>query len=904
MKKFKVSLSVFMVLIIISVSIVPSFATDVISTSQAIIREDLLTRMNSIDDDEKIKVYLWYKDIDQNKVDSLTAKATGLTPEDCKVIDTVSLNDSVAKSIDFTKSEEEVLRDFIEKTSEQRRIEKERVTIYTKTRREISSEMYREKSAELINSLDLKASDMEFESQYAPLLIANMSVDEIAKAKKLGVIEEIGYYEEPVYIECSDSEETEEEKNARLAASALTAIGANKINAGTNLNLTGEGIKVGLIENNRVSFYEELAGTQLYGKWGIVPENATPTDYSVTNGVVMHDYGNVVVVGNSSKATIKQDNGKAIHADATAKTLLSVSPNIKLYSTQFDVDKVEGMVEDGVNIFNISVGMNVEESSDEYTYNIRERWFDHLVSFHGVTVLKSAGNKGDRTKDEPVYDPEQGKYVIKYGPRVTAAGLAHNVITVGSYKQNTELVTDDALLNDSSYQNCITRLDGTTHYGCEKPDVVMPGDFNGGGTSMATPLLSGLVALMFELKPSLSNSPHELKAIVLASCHRKVNQPESMGGQETMTSGIPGRQVEGTQSGITERQGAGAPDGFTMACIVCQGTYGSGEINSANSYINIVQPPYGATNMNVSLAFIKENIPSNNHDEADISNGVADNLDLAVYRNNTLLRESALLYSSTEMCYVPLNSTNFRYRIKIKRNNTEITTKYGYAWSTDNMKAVPEPTLYDEIAEGVYHIKNKVNTQYAQYNTSATSNTEKAKLGYAANISPSLLNDEYKWIVNPLGNGYSISTGYGTVASYLGVADGSQQSSTLLSTMSSSTQNLILTKNDDGTYSLFNSSSNRILSYDSSSRLVWKSYSTDIAISDSEKWYFEKCNYLRGDVDLDGVICSMDATCVQTHLLAIETLDNIGKFIADVDRDGYISSIDATIIQQMAASLA
>ena len=58
-----------------------------------------------------------------------------------------------------------------------------------------------------------------------------------------------------------------------------------------------------------------------------------------------------------------------------------------------------------------------------------------------------------------------------------------------------------------------------------------------------------------------------------------------------------------------------------------------------------------------------------------------------------------------------------------------------------------------------------------------------------------------------------------------------------------------------------------------------------------------------GDVDGDGTVTILDATCIQRYLVSIALPFEIDKTIADADEDGEISIIDATQIQRWLASL-
>lgn len=904
MKNSRVILSFLLIICILSNCIIPVFADEIDSSNEKYSDKVIeflnngtidsssfnknVSTADEADNKDKLPVYIWYEDINQDVVDAKTKEITGLTAEECSKIEPSSKITNDNKIL--LDNDKKALKEYIKATNEMRKEEKEKVEKYTLARRKIASEMYAEKSKRLVKEISIDNKNIEFRSKLAPLIIADLTAEEIKKANNIDCTEIIGYYEE---TECVDES----------IDSAISISNVDEINANTLLNLTGAGVKVGLVEKYRVPLSEELANTNLYGQYGIIPNNNNPTNYSVSNGIYLHDYGNVVVVGNSQICPINPDgqgNCGVPHAAVTSKILFSVAPNIKLYTSKVRYDYIEAMVLDGVYILSMSWGEYLTEDADDYTYTLRERWTDHLAANHDVTLLKSAGNNGGNNSDG-YHTNSQGEQEFHYGPRVTSPGLAYNIISVGAYEehsQENDHLDNDKLHSTSSYKNNIVDGNNIEHYGCEKPDVVAPLIFNGGGTSAATAFLAGIVALMFELKPALSSNPQETKAIVLASCQRKVIQTNNHGGQETMDSGILGRQRSGSQSGITERQGAGAPDAWNMACIICQGSYGSAIINGTTSSINIEQPPYGASNMNISISCIKENIPVNGHNEANITEGITNDLDLTIYQNNTVIKKSALLVSSTELCYVPLSSSNFKYRLTVNQHATPNTTRFGYAWCTDNMRIAPKPTDSNGFTEGIYYIKNKLNERYAIYNLSAQNNNEKAKLGYTSTTNQNNYSDVYKWVVKPTGNKYNIETGYGYEAKYLGI--GTETSNNIYSSkVSTVADSLVIKKDEKGYYTIYNSSENKILSFDSSKKLIWKPYSSNQTISGSEQWYIEKANYIRGDANADGNISTDDITYVQQYIANIISINNIERYLADANRDGAISIGDATKINSL-----
>lgn len=145
-----------------------------------------------------------------------------------------------------------------------------------------------------------------------------------------------------------------------------------------------------------------------------------------------------------------------------------------------------------INIINISVGTTDGKQFDEnsdFVQTVNELWDAGLV------VVASAGNKG----------PEP--YTI------SAPGNSRKIITVGYYSKH----------SNSSV--------GPTSLCIKKPDVVTPGHqvqscsnkyLNGqsyekkSGTSMATPIVSGSIALLLSKYPELT--PKEVKLRLKNSC--------------------------------------------------------------------------------------------------------------------------------------------------------------------------------------------------------------------------------------------------------------------------------------------------------------------------------------------------------------------------------------------------
>lgn len=149
----------------------------------------------------------------------------------------------------------------------------------------------------------------------------------------------------------------------------------------------------------------------------------------------------------------------------------------------------------GIRIVNISVGSLTRKGMGENSALVRgvnEAWDDGLV------VVVAAGNMG----------PKNGT--------ITTPGISRKVITVGCSDDNKEVNVMGSKMVDYSGR-------GPTVSCICKPDLVAPGAAvtscanhpgqytTKSGTSMATPLVSGAIALLLEKYPEMSNRDVKLR---------------------------------------------------------------------------------------------------------------------------------------------------------------------------------------------------------------------------------------------------------------------------------------------------------------------------------------------------------------------------------------------------------
>ncbi len=815
--------------------------------SNAIAKIDpvLLEKMESASPDEEHAVWIWYYDVNQSEIDLEVKERTGYDIENISVSMEMPspsmINGYKNKDASAIKEAEE----YFKATKKLRALEQKRTNDFISTRRNISREKYNEVSTKIIEDFSISNDNIIFKSQFAPTVIANLKNDEIFDLAKDNRVEEICIYYELEPIEAAaDASVTSAKKTMRMIDD----------NRDSLLGLTGEGVTIGLADTGEPDDYSELD-----------PNSVFPV------GVSIQDSEHASIMAN---IMIGQDNGFAPNAKlAVTDSWYLNNIELLLYENS-EIEALPVKIIDITSVFS-------RTSDEEYAYSNVDKWFDHIVAHHNVTVISPVGGLDSAGYDYRIFSPAMG----------------YNVIGVGVYEdKGTPYVhTDDVMDSVSRHRN--THPTNTSIVGVEKPDVVMPEVFGYGGTCSASAELTAIIALLYELKPSLAAFPQATKAIVMASCNRKV-LPGHGEPRETMVQGI------------TNYQGAGAPDAWNMVCIVCQGTYGTGYIsgNRTLGTRRFVMSNYGAENLNVSITWLREVVRDEDSytgafDVYDDDDTVEDegyvDLDLGVTVNGVLqssnnCNSSNGKISSTEMAYVPLGANNSIYQIRVTKNTTSFTGKvrYGYAYCTDNMYAMP---VTDEC---ITYLRNYYNDKYLTLNTTTNAT-------YLDNFTGA---DNQKWIIkkSTVDGKFEICSAYNSVEGNLNI--GSKLGTNPYYTAQLGNNNLGLTLNkwdelntvsEDGiAFTSSYNGTNYILSYTSSTGIFLQSNSSPV-INNYRTWVLEKVHYRRGDADGNGVLNVKDATEIQKYLADLRTFNNIQSFLADADYDGSITIKDPTRIEKI-----
>ena len=559
------------------------------------------------------------------------------------------------------------------------------------------------------------------------------------------------------------------------------------------------------------------------------------------------------------------DNANNTHAINMARIAIGsrgVAPNAFCYTSAIEktgnnsyesvwfFEAVEALVNANISLINCSWGVVTTGAQ-----HIVDKWADHLAAMHSVTMICAAGN-----------NDQSG--VVNHN--LLSPSKADNVITVGAYSNKTTQETSDDELYDYSCYNfasCYNR----------KPDFVAPANILGGGTCSATAFTTGVIALMLEARPFIAAYPGIIKAILLSSCHYKV--------------AIPGSSQQQMSSGLTDKQGAGAMNPYLAIATLCRGNYGMRTIpQGVNSVtLNFLQPKYGSTGLNFSVAWIKNSTLSGNHAASSnpvINEGVVPLSSVWIQQNNQTIGNVATS-QSTEIVYVSTSATNKKYSAVVSRSDTghpEIS--FSYAWSINK-----ERYQYTCLNEGIYLLKN---SKTGYYLTTAASTGYDTQQTYTGNYNQ-------MWYIKKTGTTvYSVNSCYNSLGKVSFGDNFTGSTYRKADVVSSGVTNFHLQRCANGAFRITRSYDGdtyaigiKNKSNSEGARAAWSINATSNLY---QQWFLEPVAYQKGDVDLNGSISADDSRQVLRYATSLDTPNTIQSFLADADGDGSISAADASLV--------
>jgi len=324
------------------------------------------------------------------------------------------------------------------------------------------------------------------------LIVADGSViEELAKRSDVKKIE----YNHKMYL--PPEPDVEPDLMIRPFASATLEANIEQIRADavwTGYSIRGAGVKVGIADTGCLSTHPDLAGKvvkEARFDYSGTKIDDTATDYK---GHGTHVAG-IIAGGNASGKYI----GVAPQADLLVARVFdpdSLDPSRDTSSSAQVWAGVEWLIENGAQVVNLSLGGEAGEADESWKTRV-DRWNDVL----GVPIICAIGNSGASgagTTSSP------GNV-----PKALGVGAVNSSDTIASFSSRGPIVWSSV-----SYT---------------KPDISAPGNSirsswkdgsyaASSGTSMATPHVAGVAALMLEANPTLE--AEEVKAIIKNNSHR------------------------------------------------------------------------------------------------------------------------------------------------------------------------------------------------------------------------------------------------------------------------------------------------------------------------------------------------------------------------------------------------
>jgi serine protease AprX len=277
------------------------------------------------------------------------------------------------------------------------------------------------------------------------------------------------------------------------------------------------------------------------------------SDYNQT--AISDGYGHGTHVASIVGGNGSASGGKYIGVAPMVKIInVKVSNDNGSASTQNVVQGLQWVLQNktayNIRVVNLSLNSALAESYHTSPLDAAVE----VLWFNGIVVVVSAGNNGSAMLYPPANDPF--------------------VITVGAADdKGTNSISDDAMASFSAY--------GTTESGFAKPDLVAPGKnitarlittnsnlvvahpanlvnnqyFRMSGTSMAAPVVSGVVALLLQDEPGLT--PDQVKYRLMATANKSWvgNSAAKAGaGYVDAYAAVLGASTQNANTGITASQ--------------------------------------------------------------------------------------------------------------------------------------------------------------------------------------------------------------------------------------------------------------------------------------------------------------------------------------------------------------
>jgi hypothetical protein len=656
--------------------------------------------------DDLIKVWVWLNDINMAEASRRIESTTGYTEDDIKSIyndeDFTELAEifcdfgSSGRGDGAGKDKSGLLKQAKEKNKEKREIVKK----YKRERLKVYDSMYTEHNNSVIDSLNLDRDRISFICTLTPSFIIELTPDGISNLTRAESVNSLMYCDDrnTDFDYNEDTEELPDRSGDGNVISNAKLESMHSITAMDTYGYTGEGVNILM-----------LGGTGYINL-------ADPDDLDMVNPETVENvYNNQTypITEYTTEPYLVHDG----HAHHCTKVLKQYAPDSHVYVVQkrYYSDIINTIISKDIDIVNASICYSIPDVYDSYA-----RWFDALASICNIPLIASAGNESD--------------WNFNY-PRAITPANGYNSIAVGTYTADSYFIFENDRMRDFRYSP--TNGNALPTY---KPDVVVASD----DTSSAAPALTGIISWALEMNSDLLNKPQAVKAIVLASCHRKALPAEISNGvydqQETMAEGL------------TVKQGAGIADAYRILKAAAERTYGIVTLTPNSTYYNgniqhhVAPGHYGTVDfddyLNVSTAWYVKyedlkleditipNDTSNNNSGAPNNNLFPTTLNvqyinLKIMDGNAEKAVSIRINSCKQMAYTDDTEGHHTYQIRIDNVTSTANMRevdVGYAWTERGRCELTSLNLQGEPSVGSTLQANAIMTNAFSVNAAANSN--------------------------------------------------------------------------------------------------------------------------------------------------------------------------------------
>lgn len=447
MKKCHTVVSLVLTLILSTASLYvtsSAIASSVSTTAESKITDALMRKFETVRS-TTVTALVWLSDIDPSSAEAVAFSAVSMAAEERVAADAGAY--AFSQSSNAIENEADLIQTYIE------------------VKRDALVELYLSHNQNLANEL-MPGAEIIYISKCSPVVIVNLDEASAVSISQSSNVEFIDIYEEIIR---ADPRTLEYNANSIPLATVNSITRASDAATSASYGYTGEGVKIGIIEEN-------IASTSEFSNLNIVATS-----------------------GSESSNT---------HEENVLEIISSIAPDAEYYlaglgtspSYTTIMGKIEWLITTcKVNIIHSSYSFCFSEN--ETGYGTTAKWIDHIAYQHDIHFVISSGNYG---KDNfPV------------------SAASYNAIAVGNlYVNGTPRLLDDTLWEGSAYND-----GGNFAY---KPDICAPGEgivtrfatsnqpyF--GGTSAAAPQVTGVIALLCEQHPDLKGLQNTVKAILTAS---------------------------------------------------------------------------------------------------------------------------------------------------------------------------------------------------------------------------------------------------------------------------------------------------------------------------------------------------------------------------------------------------